>query len=251
MMKSFRAMKLIKILIKYLVIGVGATLLSSCIMSNILNTVSQLYDYDPYSNNRNENRSLVGFYLNGSKFYESYDVVVASPITTVRWNIVTINNEDYIIAIVPTGWAEGSQLNMFAVLYLLMPYHNVVLGEEYSSFLRSAIAIASDEKVFIVDGEVSSYYFTPIDLSVRYTKTKDRIQGSFEATGGIIETTNGDQLSIILTNGLFNLTYSGGYIKGLSYDDWLSSILNNSVFLINEEENAETIAEWNSMTTDN
>ena len=243
-------MKMIKTVLRRLILGVGAIISSSCIAS-VFNTVAHLNDFDPYSDNRNENRSLVGFYLNGSKYYESHDAVIVSQMTTLVWSIVTLDNNDYILAIVPTGWGEGSQPKMFAELYLLMPFHNVVIGEEYHSFLRSAIAIASDEKAFIINGEAYSSYFSPIELFVRYTKTDNVIQGSFEATGGSIETTLGDLMNITLNNGLFNLVYSDGYRKSITYDYWLSSILNHHVFNLSEEDNADTIADWKSMTTDN
>ena len=244
-------MKALKRSIRVIAVVIGVLMPSSCI-TMVFNEIAHQNDFDPYSKKRNEDRSLVGFFLNDFKFYESHDGVIVSQMTTLVWNIVTIDDEDYILAIVPTGWAEGAQPMLFAELYLLMPYSSVVMGVKYNTSLYSAIALASDKKVFIKNDSDSSDVFIPIKVSVCYQKSdSEGIQGSFQAEGETVKMLNEKNMDIILKDGIFNLVYGDGYNSGLTYDNWLSRIINNSVFYFNEQDNAEIIAAWKAKSSNN
>ena len=181
----------------------------------------QLFNDDPYSDSKNDDYSLIGFYWDGVKYVQSSNTLLLGKDTRVSWDIVKIDEKEYIIVYSGVGGGIDMPMHIYE-LWLIFPYQDVILGKEYTADIYpSAIHGGAPYNIFLVNGKESNDFRIPITASVKYSKKGKNIQGSFTATG-TMEMVDGSIKDIVLENGTFNLSYSSNYIKAWSVEKWFS-----------------------------
>lgn len=211
-----------KNLFRIAIIAITAVLFcaASCEKSEKV-TNNKAKDTNPYSETRNENLSLLGFYWNGITFTQHTRIHLFTAYTYVKWNTVRIEEEDYLIVnstMLPTNGGDPSKI------WLIMPFQDIELNKPYSSKIYTSLAnLYSYKPPFIVEGESRKWLCAPLTVTVRYTKNDNQIQGNFTAEGESLESVEGKSLSIYLYNGVFNLniTYGDNLDRNYTYEKWL------------------------------
>ena len=187
-------------------------------------TDSKTKDANPYSATRNENLSLLGFYWNGITFTQWTRMHLFTANTYVKWNIVGIEDEDYLIVnsiMLPTNGGDPSKI------WLIMPFQDIELNKPYSSKINTSIAnLFSYKPPFFVEGESRKWLCAPLTVTVKYIKNDNLIQGNFTAEGESLESVEGKPLSIHLYNGVFNFNIANGdnLDRNYTYEKWLEEI---------------------------
>ena len=131
----------------------------------------------------------------------------------IRWNIVDINKENYIIVNANMGVSN---------IWFILPYNNVELEREYTASVYTSIAKLRFDEFLNEEGQ-PRIISVPMDVKVIYTykKRDDKIQGRFSSEGEVREKPDSNPLSVIFQNGVFNLNYHNNFAK-YTLDEWLS-----------------------------
>ena len=198
-----------------------ALLLISC------EKMQQYNNTDPYSDSKNIDYSLIGFYWAGVEYVQVADIRLVGRDTRVYWGLVKIDEEEYILisASVWDGTYDLSRMRTYHV-WFIFPYQDVIVGKEYTANIYPSVVGVSapvETYPFFVDGEARNECYVPLAATVKYSRKGKYIQGSFTATGAM-EMVDGSVMDIVLENGTFNLSYSSHYIKTWSIDQWLSDM---------------------------
>ena len=195
-------------------------MLSSCIR------LSQVYDLNPYSQNRNENISLVGCYWNDCGFYQYNGRYISMVISELIWNIVPIDGKDYIIANVPMKSIGEYQDYSIVALFLLIPFNGIELGNDYCEVdMASMVTLCSlKEKYFTIEERTVKSINAYLKIKVNYQSIGNLIQGRFIGEGGEIEMGNGGLQKIVIEKGIFSFNRKDRLIKEYTYEKWLSDI---------------------------
>lgn len=185
----------------------------------------QHYNTDPYSENKNDALSLIGFYWEGNEYVQFIDRHLFTTETFVGWNIIEVDEKEYIILHANVGGDNNLPMRI-SELWLIFPYQDVMLDKEYTTDIYPSVISGGapyGSNIFLFNGEARNRFCTPIAASVRYSKKGKNIQGSFIATG-VLEMADGGMKDVMLENGTFNLSYSSNFIKTYTLDKWLLDI---------------------------
>lgn len=195
-------------------------MISSCIR------LSQVYDLNPYSPNRNDNISLVGCYWNDCGFYQYNGRYISMVISELIWNIVSIDGKEYIIANVPMKSIGEHQDYSIVALYLLIPFYGIELGDDYCDVdMASMVTLCSfKKKYFTIEEQSVKSINAYLKITVNYQNIGDLIQGSFIGEGGAIEIGNDGLQNIVIEKGIFSFNRKDRFIKEYSYENWLEDI---------------------------
>ena len=144
-----------------------------------------------------------------------------TPHPYIDWNIVK-DDEDRECIIISTEIQYSSSNYLFPmVLYLCLPYGDAELNKTNSTHVTPSMLMLGSHYQFLKDGQVSSYMFLPLEISVTYTKKEDGyIQGTFTADGGEINTRLRGPIRIKLEDGVFNLRHGSRFNPNFSLADW-------------------------------
>lgn len=195
-------------------------MISSCIR------LSQVYDLNPYSPNRNEKISLVGCYWNDCGFYQYNGRYMSMVISELIWNIVSIEDKEYIIANIPMKSIGEYPDYSIVSLFLLIPFSGVELGNDYCEVdMDSMVTLCSfKEKVFTLGEQTVKSINAYLKITVNYKSIGDLIQGSFIGEGGSVEIYNGGLQKIVIEKGIFSFNRKDRLIKEYTYENWLEDI---------------------------
>lgn len=187
--------------------------------------IQQHYNTDPYSDSKNDNLSLIGFYWDDVEYVQVIHSHLFVKMTEVYWSIVKIDEKEFILVY---SWVTGGYDLPMSIqeVFLIFPYQDVIAGKEYTTDVYPSVILGGapyGNNIFLLNGEARNRFCTPIAASVKYTKKGEKIQGSFTARG-TLEMADGSIKEVMLENGTFNFSYSSNYMKTYSVDQWLSEI---------------------------
>lgn len=203
-----------KYLCRIAIMAIAALLLCSASCERINDgTNVKSKDVNPYSETRNENYSMIGFYWRGKQMTQWAHNHLFTIENDIRWNIVDINKENYIIVNANMGVSN---------IWFILPYNNVELEREYTASVYTSIAKLRFDEFLNEEGQ-PRIISVPMDVKVIYTykKRDDKIQGRFSSEGEVREKPGSNPLSVIFQNGVFNLNYHNNFAK-YTLDEWLS-----------------------------
>jgi hypothetical protein len=147
-------------------------------------------------------------------------------ISELIWNIVSIEDKEYIIANVPMKSIGEYPDYSIVNLYLLIPFSGVELGNDYCEVdMDSIVTLCSfNEKVFTLGEQTVKSINAYLKITVNYQSIGDLIQGSFIGEGGTVELYNGGLQKIVIEKGIFSFNRKDRLIKEYTYENWLEDI---------------------------
>lgn len=219
---------------------ISTLLQSSC--AKIIDGIRNHYDLDPYSKDRNTSYSLLGCKWNDVQFRQGDHRYLLNIETAIKWSIVTMDEEDYIIINAPMTWNGYYPSLGIYNLFLVFPYSDSIKLQDYhKTDYYSFVDIYADKgkgESIIVNGEEYRSICSPLSVSVSYEKTGDIIEGTFSAEGEEIEIKGKGVQKIIIDEGVFSLNrisdrfQSGYWTSDYSYEQWYSESHDNDTVLI-------------------
>lgn len=209
------------IIIRVVILLLMSLQLSSC------EKILHIWDFDPYSNNRNENISMFGFYWDGHKYKQSvYAYIIAPQDTGIQWSLTKIDNKEYIIAEVELqeNYSYREDIYLQEMLFAI-PYEDIEVGKRYTSSVTSYITLySSNYEPFMVNGENGYRLIVPLKVDLTYTEKGSVVQGKFEAEGGTLTTFDGQEIRFRLEKGQFSFNFSDKFNKEYTYEDWITTV---------------------------